>query len=116
MTDSRILAEKIAEAAYEKKGRDIVFLHLRQISIITDYFLLVTGNSTTQVKAIADNITKELKEDGIIPSSKEGYKDGQWILLDYGNVVVHIFLEEQRRFYDLERLWGDADTDYFNAE
>ncbi|MBO8168796.1 MAG: ribosome silencing factor [Thermoanaerobacteraceae bacterium] len=108
MTNSRVLAEKIAQAASEKKGKNIVFLNMQEVSLITDYFVIISGNSTTQVKAIADNILKQLREEGITLLSREGYKEGQWVLLDYGSVVVHVFLEEQRQFYDLERLWGDA--------
>ncbi len=113
MTDSRILAEKVASAASEKKGNDIVLLNLQGISLIADYFVIVSAGSTTQVKAIADNILKKLKDGNILPLSREGYQAGQWILLDYGEVVAHVFLNEQRQFYDLERLWGDAAAETF---
>lgn len=100
--------EIIAKAADEKKARDIVILDMQGVSLIADYFLICHGNSTTQVRAIADNIAEKLKEQGIAPLRREGMDDAHWVLLDYGHCVVHIFTEEDRNFYGLERLWGDA--------
>lgn len=100
--------EIIVKAADEKKARDIVVLDMRGVTLIADYFLICHGNSTTQVRAIADNIVEKLKEQGFMPLRKEGQNDAHWVLLDYGHCVVHIFTEEDRNFYGLERLWGDA--------
>lgn len=103
------LPDAVAEAASEKKARDIVVLDMIGISMVTDYFIICSANSTTQVKAIADHIEEKLDEQGVRPINKEGYREARWVLLDYGTCVVHIFVEEERQFYDLERLWGDAE-------
>ncbi|MDA8441673.1 MAG: ribosome silencing factor [Peptococcaceae bacterium] len=95
-------------AVEDKKARDILLLDLRGISTVTDYFLLVTGNSSPQVKAITDNLKEKLGELGHKPMRVEGLPEARWILVDYGDLVVHIMQEEERRFYNLERLWGDA--------
>lgn len=76
--------------------------------MVTDYFLLITGNSTTQVKAITDNLEEKLKEIGVKPLRIEGLPDAKWVLIDFGDLVVHVMQEESRQFYNLERLWGDA--------
>lgn len=102
------MATQVVNAAEDKKARDVRTLHLSELSIITDYFVICSGNSTTQVKAIADNVEEKLKEQGVLPLRREGMREGHWILLDYGSVVVHVFLEEERTYYNLERLWGDA--------
>ncbi len=107
MVNSEQLKTAIS-AAEEKKGRDIVLLDLRGISVVTDYFLLITGNSTTQVKAITDNLEEKLKEIGVKPLRIEGLPDAKWVLIDFGDLVVHVMQEESRQFYNLERLWGDA--------
>lgn len=100
--------EIIVKAADEKKARDMVVLDMRGVTLIADYFFICHGNSTTQVRAIADNIEEKLKEQGVMPLRREGVADAHWILLDYGHCVIHIFTEEDRNFYGLERLWGDA--------
>lgn len=102
------LSEMVAKSASEKKAKDILILDMKNISMVTDYFLICSANSTTQVKAIADNIEEKLLEQGINLLHKEGYREGRWILLDYGQCVAHIFKEDERLFYNLERLWGDA--------
>jgi len=104
------LSTQIAAAASDKKAHDIVILDMKEVSLVTDYFIICSANSTTQVKAIADNIEEKLAENGIQPLHKEGYREGRWILLDYGDCVAHIFVEDDRRFYNLERLWGDAEA------
>lgn len=98
----------MAKAASSKKALDIVIIDLKKMPSVTDYFVIVSGTSTTQVKAIADNIRKKLKEAKQRLWHIEGQKDALWILLDYGDAVGHIFYDETRRFYDLERLWSDA--------
>jgi ribosome-associated protein len=100
--------EFMAKAASDKKAHDIVILDVQGMSMITDHFLICSANSTTQVKAIADNIEKKLEEQGVKLLHKEGYREGRWILLDYGICVAHVFVEEDREFYNLERLWSDA--------
>lgn len=114
MTESH-LAELVAAAASEKKARDIVILDMEGITLVADHFVICSANSTTQIQAIADNIEEKLTEKGIKALRKEGYRDSHWVLLDYGGCVVHIFVEEDRRFYNLERLWGDAKAAKYEA-
>ena len=100
---------RAAHAASEKKGLEIVALDLRKATSFTDFFLVCSGNSQRQVQAIADNIEQHLREAGLRPTHTEGYSSAEWILLDYGNFIVHVFSASARRFYDLERLWRDAE-------
>jgi ribosome-associated protein len=102
-------AKSAVRAADEKKAQNIVVLRLSAITEFTDYFVICTGNSSRQTQAIADEIVERLKMSGVRPLNTEGYKNAEWILIDFGAFVVHIFTEESRRFYDLERLWRDAE-------
>ena len=106
--DSTLKMEKIVKVLDNKKAVDIQVLDLRGITLIADYFIVCTGNSTTQVKALADNVDEEMSKLGEEPVSREGYNSANWILLDYSDVIVHVFYEEARNFYALERLWADA--------
>lgn len=99
---------RIAELAQERKAHDVVVLDLRGISSATDHFVLVSGRSDTQVKAIADNIIDEMKKEGQRPAHVEGLQGGRWVLVDFIDVVVHVFHPHARDFYQLENLWGDA--------
>ena len=98
-----------AKAAQSKKAERIIILKVGKISLITDYFLICSGDSDTQVKAIADAVAEKLKKEGVRLGHLEGYNEGRWVLLDFGDIVAHIFYEETRKFYDLERLWKDAE-------
>ena len=98
----------IAKAASDKKALDIVTLDMRRIPSVSDYFVVASGSSTTQVRAISDNIADVLKKKGERVWHIEGAGEALWVLLDYGDVVAHIFLEETRRFYELEKLWGSV--------
>ena len=98
----------IAKAASDKKALDIVTINLKKMSSICDFFVIASGTSTTQVRAIAEHIARKLKEKGQRLWHIEGEREALWILMDYSDVVAHVFLEETRSFYDLERLWGDA--------
>lgn len=102
------LARLVAQAAYDSKAENLTILDLRQYSNFTDFFVIASGRSDRQVQGIADNIEEALKEAGIRPLSKEGYEQGHWILIDFGSVVAHVFYEETRGFYGLEKFWGDA--------
>ncbi|HVT61645.1 MAG TPA: ribosome silencing factor [Thermoanaerobaculia bacterium] len=95
-------------SAEERKALDLRVLHLQRVSDFTDYFLICSGSSARQVQAIADAVEERLRQEQVRPLHSEGYSHGQWVLLDYGDLVVHVFQEEPRRFYALERLWGDA--------
>jgi ribosome-associated protein len=94
-----------ARAAESKKARDLLILDVREITSFTDFFLICTSTNQRQGHAIADEVGKQLKLMGELPVSVEGYDTGEWILLDYGDFVVHIFSEKARSYYDLERLW-----------
>ncbi len=96
------------QAAANKKAETMKILDLRELSTFTDYFLICSGQSDRQVQAIADSIAIELKEEGFAPISLEGYREGRWVVLDYGDVVVHIFHDALRDYYDIESLWYDA--------
>ena len=95
-------------AADDRKALDLKVLHLQKISDFTDYFLICSGTSERQVQAIADAVQEKLRSLRVRPLHVEGYNRGQWVLIDYGDLVVHVFQEEPRRHYALERLWGDA--------
>jgi ribosome-associated protein len=97
-----------AAAADAKHGRDLLALHVRDLTSIADYFLLISAGSTAQMEAIRDAIDTALSAEGIEPLQVEGKGDSQWVLLDYADVIVHLFREDARAFYGLERLWGDA--------
>jgi ribosome-associated protein len=109
----RALPTAVAQAlnaALDKKALDVVVLDLRHSDAFTDYFLVCSGRTVRQVKAIVDEIEKQLRSVGTRPSHVEGYQNGQWVLLDCFDFVVHVFTQDMRRFYDLERLWGSATT------
>jgi ribosome-associated protein len=97
-----------ARAAGEKKATDMLLLDLRQVASFTEYFLLCTGANTRQVQAISDSVEDQLRQSGKRPLHIEGYTGGEWILMDFGDFIVHVFSPAARRFYDLERLWRDA--------
>lgn len=97
-----------AQAALDKKAEDVVVLDLRTASSFTDYFVLATGANQKQILAIADNVLEVLRAKGLRPDHSEGYPRQEWILLDFGGLVVHVFTARLRAFYDLERLWGGA--------
>lgn len=99
---------RAAELALERKAHDVVALDLRGISSATDFFLVVSGNSDVQVKAIAEHINEELRKEGERADHVEGLQSGRWVLLDYIDLVVHVFHPQARDFYQLENLWGDA--------
>jgi len=105
---SKQLADKITEQIFSKKGFDVILLDLRKLTAIADYFVICSADSDTQVKAIADEIDSKLAEEGIKSWHIEGYRALSWILIDYVDVVVHIFKKDSREFYKLEKLWGDA--------
>jgi ribosome-associated protein len=104
--DARI--ENTLRAASDKKAIDLVVLDLRPVATFTDYFVIASGTNVRQVQAIADEITERLKRDGTRAERIEGYRTAEWVLVDYGDFIVHIFEEKARRFYDLERLWREG--------
>lgn len=108
---SKNFAKKISGLIFNKKGYDVVIMDLRNIASFADYLVICSADSDVQVKAIADEVDKSLSKDGIKCWHKEGYKALQWILLDYIDVVVHVFKKSTREYYNLEKLWGDAPTE-----
>lgn len=109
------LAAKIAAIADEKKGKDILLLNMEGLSFMTDYFVIISAGNTTLVKAIADEIKDKLAQMGVHCTHKEGYSEGDWILLDFGDAVAHVFLDKERDFYNLEQLWADAPSEAFKG-
>lgn len=108
IVDTPARVREAVAAAEDRKAVDLRVLHLEKVSDFTDFFLICSGMSERQVQAIADAVQERMREEQVRPLHVEGYARGQWVLLDYGDFVVHIFQEEPRRFYSLERLWGDA--------
>lgn len=106
---ARELARLAAEAAIDKKARDVKILDIAALTVIADFFLICTGGSKPHIQAVADGIEDKLQAAGKRPLRSEGYQKAGWILLDYGDLVVHVFSEDERQFYNLERLWGDAE-------
>jgi ribosome-associated protein len=106
--DSKEKSIFCAQAALEKKAFDITILELKKASSLTDYFIICSGRSDRQVQAIAQSIEEKMGEQGIHPLGEEGMREGRWVLVDYDDVVIHIFYDQVRRYYDLEGLWIEA--------
>jgi len=109
--NSTELAHQISDIIFTKKGFDVLTLDLRKLVSFTDYFVICSADSDTQVKAIADQVDKVLSDQGIKCWHREGLKALSWVLLDYVDIVVHIFKKDAREFYNLEKLWGDAPSE-----
>ena len=95
-------------AIEEKKGQEIMVIDISQVSSIADYFIIASGNNKSQVQAMIDNVEEKLGRAGFVPKQIEGYNSANWILMDYGDIIVHVFDKENRLFYDLERIWRDG--------
>ena len=108
MLESIELVEKIKQILEDKKAKDIIIINITQITVMADYFIICTGTSNTHIRALADEVEAKLELDGRFKLRKEGYDSLRWVLLDYGDVVLHVFHEEDREFYNLERLWADG--------
>lgn len=106
--DTQALAERVAQLAHQAKALDVKVLRVYELVQYTDWFIVVSGRSDRHVKAIRDHIEDALREQKVKPLSVEGTEQNQWVLLDYGDFVVHVFYEPVREFYELERLWQDA--------
>ena len=114
--ESKEFAVRIAELILTKKGYDVHILDLRELSSIADYFVICSADANVQVKAIADEVDDKLRDVGIKCHFKEGYSTLNWVILDYFDVVVHVFNKDAREFYNLEKLWGDAPVDIINDD
>jgi ribosome-associated protein len=95
-------------AAESKQAKDVTVLDVRDVTSFADHFIICTGGNTRQIQAIADEIQHQLKKEGEHPNSLEGYQNAEWVLVDYGDLLIHIFSQNSRVYYDLERLWRDA--------
>ncbi|MBR1419587.1 MAG: ribosome silencing factor [Selenomonadaceae bacterium] len=113
MKDPTEICKIACHAASEKKARDIVVLDMREISLQADFFVICSANTATQVRAIVDNIEEKLEESEVKLSHREGYQSGEWVLLDFGDVVAHVFKTDAREFYSLEKLWSDAPLEHY---
>lgn len=107
-SDAKLMARLAYKALDDKKAEDIKVIEIGSISVIADYFIIANGNSSSQVDAMVDAVEEELSKAGFEPKRVEGVRSSGWILLDYGDVVIHIFSKEDRLFYDLERIWRDG--------
>lgn len=110
MADSREIAKMAVKALEDKKGGDIKVIDIHGVSVLADYFIIADGSNPNQVKAMADSVAEELGRAGIDYKQIEGYNTAKWILMDYTDVIIHIFSREDRLFYDLERIWRDGKT------
>ena len=108
MTKQREMAKIVFDALDEKKGEDIKIIDISEISIMADYFVVAIGSSSTQIQALVRNVEENLHKAGYVMKRMEGDKNSSWVLLDFGDVVVHVFNREDRLFYDLERIWSDG--------
>lgn len=108
LKDSKRMAKIAIEALEEKKARDVKILDISDVSVLADYFLIASGSNRNQVQAMADEVQEQLGRAGYESKQVEGYQTANWILMDYQDVIVHIFDEENRLFYDLERIWRDG--------
>ena len=114
--NSQVLRQKIVEILEDKKARGIIAIDVENVTILADSFIICNGTSTPHIRALADDVENSLRDNfGQVCRHREGYNSARWILLDYGDVVVHIFHEEDRRFYDIERLWSDGIVTYDSA-
>jgi ribosome-associated protein len=100
--------DRIVEHIFNKKGYDVKILDLRSVTAIADYFVICSADSDTQVKAIADEVDKRMRDEGVRSWHTEGYRSLNWVLIDFVDIVVHVFKKESRDYYSLEKLWGDA--------
>ncbi len=100
--------DMVIELLEGKKARDISVINIQRISVLADYFVICSGTSSTHIKALSDELESKIEEQGTLCCHKEGYESARWILLDFNEVIVHIFIEEERSFYNLERLWSDG--------
>ena len=108
MNESKKMALLAVEALEDKKAEDITIIDISEVSVLADYFIIADGNNKNQVQAMVDNVQEELFKAGYEMKQMEGYREGNWILLDFGDIIIHIFDKENRLFYDLERIWSDG--------
>ena len=108
LKQSKEMARKAFKALDDKKAKDVRILDISSVSVLADYFLIASGANKNQEQAMVDNVEEELHKAGFTPKQIEGYQTANWVLLDYGDIIIHVFDEENRLFYDLERIWRDG--------
>ena len=108
MEQSKMMLKLIYQALEDKKGEDIVMIDISQVSVLADYFVICSAGNDSQIQALVDNVDEKMHENGYQIRQQEGRNSGTWVLLDYGDVIVHIFERENRSFYNLERIWNDG--------
>lgn len=108
MNQAKEMTVLAVKALEEKKANDIKILDIQNVSVVADYFIIASGSNINQIKALADNVSETLGRAGFEPRQVEGYQSASWILMDYNDVIIHIFSESDRLFYDLERIWRDG--------
>ena len=108
MEQSKEMARIACHALDEKKGEDIKLIDIAGVSVLADYFIIANGTNESQVRALVDNVEEVLHKSGYEVKQREGYGSGKWVLLDFGDIIVHVFDKENRLFYDLERIWRDG--------
>ncbi len=108
MMDSKEMAKKAILALEDKKAEDISLIDIAEVSVLADYFLIASGNNRSQIQAMIDNVEETLGRAGATLKQIEGYDTANWVLMDYGDIIVHVFDKENRLFYDLERIWRDG--------
>ncbi|HZJ56734.1 MAG TPA: ribosome silencing factor [Clostridia bacterium] len=106
--NSKRTALKIAEILRDKKAQDVTVLDIHSLTIIADYFIIASGRSESQVKALYEEVEDQMKKEGLESRHRDGQKGNRWVVLDYGDVILHVFHHEEREFYGLERLWADG--------
>ena len=110
MEHSKEMVKLAVQALQDKKGEDVKIIDIREISVLADYFVIASGSNGNQVQAMADNVEEMLGKAGYVSAQIEGYDSANWILMDYKDIIVHIFCREDRLFYELERIWRDGKT------
>ncbi len=108
MNNINITLKTVLNALEDKKAEDIALIDIHEVSTIADYFVITNGTNTSQIQALADHVEEQLARSGVHPRSVEGYNAANWILMDYNDILVHVFDKESRGFYDLERMWRDG--------
>lgn len=115
MADSKEMLKVIIDALQDKKAEDIRVIDISNVSVIADYFVIASGSNTNQIQAMVDNVEEEMFKAGFDDSKVEGYNTASWILLDYNDVIVHVFSEDDRAFYNIERIWRDGNEVDINS-
>lgn len=109
MNKEENLMQMITDAALEENAIDLVILDVNELTVIADYFVICNGRNMVQIRSIAENVEKIVKEkEGVLPLHRDGFQEGKWIILDYGSTIFHVFRQEERDYYKLDKLWGDA--------